>query len=201
MITIYNFPRGARGIRVMWLCEEMGVPYEVEKITFPVSEAYRDKNPLGSVPFLEDDGVAINESVAMLFYVAQKYGPTPLLPGKDDPRLARVLQMTVFSEATFGAGMNTLMAAHFGAPEGDKRNWSVVGLEGRSAEALNFVERVLADNPYLAGVEPSLADLAITTSLGVWQGALGKPVSEKLKAYRDRLSARPAYQRARNKSQ
>ncbi|WP_232537524.1 hypothetical protein [Cystobacter fuscus] len=41
MIKIYNFPRGARGLRVMWLCEEMGLPYQVEKVSFPTSDAYR----------------------------------------------------------------------------------------------------------------------------------------------------------------
>src|SRR5262245_62991859 len=103
MIRIYNFARGARGLRVYWQCEEMALPYQVETVSFPTSAAYRARNPLGTVPFLEDEGgVAINESVAMMLYLAQKYGPTPLLPGKDDPILARVLQMTVFAEATLG---------------------------------------------------------------------------------------------------
>jgi glutathione S-transferase len=98
MIKIHNFPRGARGLRVMWQCEEMGLPYKFEAVTFPPSEAYRALNPLGSVPFLEDDcGVAINESVAMMLYLAQKYGPTPLLPEKDVAAMATVLQLVVIS--------------------------------------------------------------------------------------------------------
>ena len=94
MIKIYNFPRG-RGARVIWLCEEMGLPYRIVPVSFPPSDEYRALNPLGQVPFLEDEGgVAINESVAMLFYIAEKYGPSPLLPPKSDPAFARVLQMT-----------------------------------------------------------------------------------------------------------
>jgi glutathione S-transferase len=126
MIRIHDFARGARGLRVGWQCEEMGLPYRFETVSFPPSAAYRALNPLGSVPFLQDDaGVAINESIAMMLYLAQRYGPTPLLPGKDDPTLGRVLQMTVFGEAAIGAEMNSLLAAHFAAPEADKRNWSV----------------------------------------------------------------------------
>jgi glutathione S-transferase len=122
MIRIYDFARGARGLRVVWQCEEMGLPYRFETVSFPPSAAYRALNPLGSVPFLQDDaGVAINESIAMMLYLAQKYGPTPLLPGNDDPTLGRVLQMTVFGEAAIGAQMNSLLAAHFAAPEADKR--------------------------------------------------------------------------------
>ena len=197
MIKIYNFARGARGLRVMWLCEEMGLPYQTEKVSFPPSEAYRALNPMGTVPFLEDEGgVAINESIAMLLYLSQKYGPTPLLPGKDDPALARVLQMTVFSEATFGAGLNPLMDAHFGAPEAEKRNWSVLTLEGRIENAVRYVVDMLGGQPFLAGSQLTLADIAMTTTLGILRGALGKTLPETLVSYRERLAARPAYQRA-----
>ena len=193
MITISNFPRGARGLRLMWQCEEMGLAYEVEKIAYPPSEAYRAKNPLGSVPFLEDGSDALNESVAIMLFLAQKYGPTPLLPKE---HLARVLQITVFSEATFGAGLNTLMTAHFGAPDADKQNWSVRTLEQQLKNALGYIESLLGDRSFFAGDDLTLADIAITTSLGVYKGALGKPLSDRLVAYRERLAERATYKRA-----
>jgi glutathione S-transferase len=197
MITIHNFARGGRGLRLFWQCEEMDLPYYAETVTYPPSAAYLKLNPLGSVPFLQDEGgVAINESVAIMFYLAQKYGPTPLLPRKDNPAFARVLQMTVFGEATLGAGMNTLMAAHFAAPEEDKRNWSVRGQELRVEQAVNYVADMLGDNAFLAGDTLTLADICISTGLGILKGALGKTLPDTLAAYRDRLAERPAYQRA-----
>ncbi len=202
MIKIYNFSRGARGLRVIWQCEEMGLPYQVETVSFPPSKEYLALHPLGTVPFLEDEGgVSINESVAMMLYLAQKYGPTPLLPGKDDPALAPVLQLTVFSEATLGAGMNPLMDAHFGAPETDKRNWSVRTQEGRIERAVQYVVDLLGTGPFLAGPQLTLADIAVTTALGIWRGALGKTLPDTLVAYRERLAARPAYQRAMKANQ
>lgn len=195
MITITNFARGARGLRAIWLCEEMGVGYQVEHIPYPVPDTYLVKHPLGVVPFLEDDGIAISESAAILLYIARRYGPTPLLPADDDPRLAAVLQFVVFSEATFGAGVNTLMAAHFGAPEEDKRNWSVLGLEKKLEDALDYVALKLGEQTYLAG-QFSLADIAVHTAMGVWKGALGKTIPPRLAMYREILTARPAYQRA-----
>ena len=202
MIKIYNFARGARGLRGFWVCEEMGLPYKAETFAFPPPASYKALNPLGSVPFLEDDGgVAINESVAIMLYLAQKYGPTPLLPAKDDPTLARVLQMTVFGETTLGAPMNTLMAAHFMAPDTDKKNWSVRGTEARVEQAIAYVADILGDNPCLAGQNFTLADISISTAFGMWKGALGKSVPDKLAAYRDRLAARPAYQRAQKNTQ
>lgn len=197
MIRIHNFARGARGLRLFWQCEEMGLPYQIETVSYPPSAAYLAKNPLGSVPFLEDEGVAINESVAIMLYLAQKYGPTPLLPGQGDARLARVLQMTVFGETSLGAVLNPLMEAHFGAPDADKRNWSVLAMERRVEQALSYVAGVHGAGPYLAGSELTLADLCVSTTLGVWKGALGKPLPDALVAYRERLAARPAYQRAR----
>lgn len=201
MIRIYNFARGARGLRLFWQCEEMGLPYEIETVSFPPGAAYRAKNPLGSVPFLEDDGVAINESVAIMLYLAQKYGPTPLLPGNGDPRLARVLQLTVFGETSIGGVLNPLMEAHFGAPDADKRNWSVLAMESRVEQALGYVVGLLGDEPYLAGAELTLADICVSTTLGIWRGALGKSLPDALVTYRERLAARPAYQRAREAAQ
>lgn len=196
-ITIHNFPRGGRGVRLFWQCEEMGLPYETKAVMFPPSAAYLALNPIGNVPFLQDGDVAINESVAIMFYLAEKYGPTPLLPAKDDPSFARVLQMLIFSEASLGSSVNTLLAAKFAAPEADKTNWSVRVTEERVEQFLEFIDEKLGDQPYLAGSKFTLADIAISTAMGVYRGALGKTIPARLSAYQDRLQARPAYERAK----
>jgi glutathione S-transferase len=198
MIRIHNFAGGARGLRLMWQCEEMGLPYEVALVSFPPSVAYRALNPLGTVPFLEDaGGVAITESIAMMLYLAQRYGPTPLLPAAGDVRFARVLELTVLAEATMGAGMNPLLAAHFAAPEADKRNWSVRGLEARVAKTIDFVAALLGEGAYIAGDDITLADIALVTSLSIWRGGLRRELPPPLVAYQERLASRPAYRRAR----
>jgi glutathione S-transferase len=197
MIRIHNFARGVRGRRVAWQCEEMGLPYRMETVSFPPDEAYRALNPVGSTPFLEDDGgVAINESVAMMLYLAHKYGPTPLLPGSGDPTFARVLQMTVFGEATIGMGLNPIVEARFAAPDADKRNWSVCTQEARVDKAVRYTTEVLGDSPFLAGADLTLADISVAPVLAMWTGALGHTLPDTLVAYRERLAARPAYQRA-----
>lgn len=196
MIKIYNFPRG-RGVRVVWLCEEMGLTYKIEPVAFPPSDAYRAVNPLGQVPFLEDDGgIGINESIAMLLYLAQKHGPTPLLPEKDAPNFARVLQMTVFGEATLGASLNTILIDHFVVPEKDKRGPLVQVITGRVEQQVGFVERVLGDGSFLAGNDFTIADISVVYALGLWSGLLNKPLSEKLSAYVQRATSRPAFERA-----
>lgn len=195
MIKIYNFSRG-RGIRPIWLCEEMGLPYRIEAVSFPPSDAYRAVNPLGQVPFLEDEGCAINESVAMLLYLAEKYGPTPLLPAKTAPTFARVIQMTVFGEATLGASLNPLLIDHFVIPEKDKGGALVQMIKGRVEQQVAFVDKVLGDGPFLAGKDFTIADISVVYALGLWGAPLGKPLGEKLSAYMQRAMSRPAYERA-----
>ena len=199
-MTIHNFARGARGQRVMWLCEEMGLPYAVQNHSFPVPADYRALNPLGTVPFLEDDGgVAINESVAMMLYIAQQHGPTPLLPTDNAALMAKCLQLTLFGETELGMNLNPLLAAHFMAGEADKRNWSVIGLEQRVKRAIQHAETLIHGRSYLVGDDLTLADISVSCGLGIWQGALGGQPPEALTAYQDRLRARPAYQRARSR--
>jgi glutathione S-transferase len=198
MIRVYNFARGARGLRVFWQCEEMGLPYQVEKFGFPPSKAFLALHPLGSVPFLEDDGgIAIGESIAIMFYLAHTYGPTSLLPPAGDAAFARVVELTVFGETALGMNMNPLLAAHFMAPEADKSNWSVRGQEARVEQTLGYLVQRLGSHAYLVGDDFTLADISVSCALGLWKGALGKPLGPELEAYRSRLAARPAYERAR----
>ena len=96
MMTIHNFSRGARGLRVIWLCEEMGLPYAVRNHPFPLPGDYRALNPLGTVPFLEDDpGVqsgAWNSTGQWAEFESTFHGPTKRPAGKvgTEPSRCRV---------------------------------------------------------------------------------------------------------------
>jgi glutathione S-transferase len=200
MMTIHNFARGARGLRVMWVCEEMGLPYQVRNYQFPVPGDYRALNPLGTVPFLEDsDGVAMNESLAIMLYIVQRHGPTPLLPTGDPALLGRCLQLTLFGETEIGMNLNPLLGAHFMAPDADKRNWSVIGVEQRVKRAIGYADTLIRERSYLVGDALTLADISVSCSLVMWQGGLGGALPEGLAAYQDRLQARPTYQRGRTR--
>jgi glutathione S-transferase len=196
MITIYNFWRGIRGVRVAWQCEEMGLCYEAVGFDYPAPAEHRAKYPPGSLPFLEDQGgVAIGESVAHMLYLAGRYGPTPLLP-TDPAAMARVLQITVASEASLGGLMNAMMGTKFAGPANQRSNWTDGFCAARVTDGLAYADSLLDGRDYFVGDGLTLADIAISTALGMWQGALGKDVPTRLAEHRARMQARPAYQKA-----
>lgn len=196
MITVYNFWHGIRGVRVAWQCEEMGLAYQAAGFDFPAPAEHRAKYPPGSLPFLEDEGgVAIGESVAQMLYLAGRYGPTTLLP-TDPAAMARVLQITVASEASLGGLMNPMMGTKFAAPANQKSNWTDGFCGARVTGGLAYADTLLGGRDYFVGDGLTLADIAISTALGMWHGALGKDIPAGLAEHRARMQARPAYQKA-----
>jgi glutathione S-transferase len=196
VIKIYDFPHGARGLRAAWLCEEMGLAHTFVPVSFPPDQSYRALNPFGTVPFLHDGNVSMSESIAMMFYIAQKYGPTDALPTVDDERFAKVLQFTLFGEASLSSLMTPLLAVRFGAPDDQKRNWSAVGIESRLKSTVDRIGDELNDREFLVGSGLTLADISVVTALRIWGRGVGQQLPATLLAYCERLQQRPACVRA-----
>jgi glutathione S-transferase len=196
MINLYDFPHGARGLRVAWLCEEMGLAHTFVPVGFAPDSNYRALNPFGTVPFLQDGNVSMSESVAMLFYIAQKYGPTDVLPTGDDARFAKVLQFTLLGEASLSSLMTPLLAVRFGAPNDQKRNWSAVGIESRLKNTIERIGDELGDREFLVESGLTLADISVATALRIWGRGVGQDLPTTLQAYCERLHERPACKRA-----
>src|SRR5215217_6479256 len=109
MLKVYGFSRvnnmargKTRDLRVLWALEEMGLPYEVVGMDHPQRDldtpAYRELNPFGQIPVIDDDGVVVSESGAILLYLARKSGK--LIP-HDLAGEAQVLRWSV-------AALNTI---------------------------------------------------------------------------------------------
>jgi glutathione S-transferase len=181
---------------VAWLCEEMGLAHTFVPVSFPSDSNYRELNPFGTVPFLQDGKVSMSESVAMMFYIAQKYGPTDALPSVDDERFAKVLQFTLLGEASLSSLMTPLLAVRFGAPGDQKRNWSAVGIESRLKGTIDRLGDDLRDREFLVDSGLTLADISVATALRIWGRGVGQDLPATLQAYCERLQERPACKRA-----
>jgi glutathione S-transferase len=125
-MKVYHTPR-TRSLKVLWMLEEMGLPYEVESMEFPPAlstPGYRQVNPIATVPALEDGGVLIFESTAILEYIAARHGPTDLAAAPDAPNYPVYLDYLQFGEATMAAPLTSLVRTKFQAPEDEKDNWT-----------------------------------------------------------------------------
>jgi glutathione S-transferase len=174
----------------------MGLAYTFVPISFPPDRGYRALNPFGTVPFLQDGNVSMSESVAMMFYLAQKYGPTATLPKVDDDRFAKVLQFTLLGEASLSSLMTPLLAARFGAPNDQRRNWSAVGIESRLKGIIDRIGDELAGREFLVGSSLTLADISVATALRIWSRGVGQDLAARLQTYCERLQGRSACKRA-----
>jgi glutathione S-transferase len=196
MLKIFHAPR-SRSLRIVWLCEEMGILYETVAVNFrDPSPAFIAVNPLKSLPVLQDGAVSMIESVAMMLYIMTKYGPTDLEIRPDEPNYAKYLQYLLFGEAGLAMYGNPLVATKYVAPEDKRDNWTADYLKRTFARRLGFIEEGLGESAYVAGDRFTAADISVGYSIGMAGFAADIELSPKLKTYHDRLKNRPAYQRA-----
>lgn len=196
MLKIFHAPR-SRSLRIVWLCEEMRVPYETVAVNFrDPSPDFLAVNPLRSLPVMQDGEVNMIESVAMMLYIMAKYGPTTLALKVEDSGYPKYLQFLLFGEAGLAMYGNPLVATKFLAPEDKRENWTAEYLKSTFAKRLGFVESNLGDSPYIAGDRFTAADISVGYPMGMAAFAADIELSPKLKSYHERLKSRPAYQRA-----
>ena len=204
MITVYHVPQ-SRSFRVVWLIEELDEPYELVRLSYPFDAAFLARNPQGSLPFIEDDGVSMAESLAVLQYItgmrltfrpglpALTVGPRPSAAA-----YAEHLQMLHLGEASLTTPLATIFATSRFAPEGQKKNFSTELAANMFARRLGIVEQKLADGrTYVTGKEFTIADISIGFALyfADWLG-LNDRVPACVRTYFRRLTERAAYQRA-----
>lgn len=178
----------------------MGLPYEVFPITFgaPRPRELLEANPSGTLPAFRDGDVLITESVAILQYLADRYGPTPLAVRPDQAHYPDYLQFMFLGEAGLAAPLNAVIATRFFAPE-DQRggNWTVDMVIGGFHNRLKLVDRQLARSLYMAGGEFTFADISVGYAIGIGHMlGLNDKMSPAVEDYYRRVTARPAYLKA-----
>lgn len=190
---------GSRSLRVLWACEEMGIAIDTEAASFmaPTPEFTR-LNPSRTLPVMVDDEVVLTESIAILLYLASRYGPTPLALGPDEAAYPDFLQFLIFGEAGLSAPLNAMIGTKFMAPEGQKENFTTGAIIEGFRRRCMLVEQRLEGREFLAADRFTLADISVTYALGLAANVLGlgEQTPASVRAYYERMTARPAYQQA-----
>ena len=201
MIHFYHAP-GTRGIRPIWLCEELGIDYEVEMIEFTpefrATSEWRKISPLGKVPVLVDtaNDLLMYESCAMVQYLLDRYGNGQLQPIAGTPEHAIYQQWNWFSESTFARPLGEIVN-HGRAFPGEKRIPTVIAeMQNRGEQCAIAVGDEIGDNTFILGADFSAADINLGYSIMLAERFLPNGLPESVKPYWQRLSSRPAFIRA-----
>src|SRR5262245_42005873 len=125
MLKIFHSPP-SRSVRVVWLAEEMRIPYEAVAASLrgEPPAGFLEASPLGQLPAIVDGDVSMIESVAIMQYLMAKYGPTELAVAPSEKDFAPYLQFLEFGESGLCAIGNAFVATRFRAPEGERDNWT-----------------------------------------------------------------------------
>lgn len=197
MIRIYHVA-GTRSVRVIWLCEELGLPYE--KVAVDFSPAYRatpewrSLNPVGKVPVLVDADVTMFESGAMVEHLLDRYGADRLRPPPGTAERAAYLQWSWFAEATFARPLGEIVNHRREFPGEAVVPAVLEEMTGRAALCLQALDAALADRQYLLGEDFTAADVMMGYSVMLAR-ALRIPGARAghVGAYFDAFSRRSGY--------
>jgi glutathione S-transferase len=198
MLKVYGFARvneGARGntrdLRVLWALEEMKLPYEIVGMDHPNhdldSPEYRALNPFGQIPVIDDDGVVVSESGAILLYLARKSGK--LMP-RELAGEAQVLRWCFTALTTIEL---PVLSQWFVNLSGGKGSQPSEALQGWAEMRLKQLNGWLADRQFIATDDFTVADILMTHVLDAGTREEMLTPFPNLLAYRTRCTGRPAW--------
>lgn len=194
MITLYGMPR-SRSLRVSWLLEELGLDWQYHYVDFAKgynrSPDFLAINPGGKVPALTDGNICLTESAAICHYLAEKYGEGAWLPKPATAASACYHRWYSFIITELEQPLWSIGKHKFALPK-EHRIGEMLQTAGWEFEkAARLAEQMLPDSSYLTGETPTVVDILLAHTLN-WAVGFSLPLPEKLEAYRQRLSARPA---------
>ena len=191
MTTILYHHPFSRAAGTLWMLEEVLIPYELCFVDITTGKQKNPElvalNPMGKLPTLLDGGTVVTESAAIGLYLADRYAPGRLAPALDDPRRGAYLRWSLFAPSVIEPGLMAKLG-------GWQYRESSAGW-GSHAAMLAAMKSALTGD-YVLGDTFSMADIIFggTIRYMLMVGTLeADPV---FTAYAERLSSRPALQRA-----
>ena len=212
MIIVHHL-NNSRSQRVLWLLEELGVPYEIQKYqrdakTMLAPPELLKVHPLGKSPVISDDAVTVAESGAIIEYLLERHGNGRLEPAKGTPERLRFTYWLHFAE---GSAMSPLLMKlvfdrietspmpFFAKPiaRGISRKVKTALVEPNLKRHLDHMERELTKSEWFAGDEFTAADVQMSFPVEASAQRAGLDASRpKLMTFLKKIHARPAFRRA-----
>ncbi|KAK8061757.1 glutathione S-transferase [Apiospora phragmitis] len=207
VLTVHHL-QVSQSERIPWLCEELGIPYELKNYKRAPALAppeYKALHWTGSAPVITDDDgkggmLTLAESGAIMQYICEKHGEGRLFPNVSHPLYADFLYWFHWANGTFTPTIGRAAMVPDGADDGSnpmvaffkqKRDAGFAGLDAR-----------VRDHDWLAGAEFTAADVMLVFSLTTFRYFAPYALTDypNILAYLQRVSERPAYRRAMEKA-
>ncbi len=212
MITVHHLDN-SRSQRVLWLLEELGLPYEIRRYrrdpaTLLAPPELRQVHPLGKAPVITDGDLTVAESGAIIEYLVERDGSGRLVPPAGTPERLRWRYWMHFAE---GSAMPPLLLKFvfdkvetapmpfFVRPiaRGISRSVKALAITPNLERQLDFLERELERAPWFAGEQFSAADIQMSFPVEAARQRAGLDAGRpRLMAFLQRIHARPAYRAA-----
>ncbi len=201
MLKLYGFKkvnaiaRGhTRDLRILWALEEMQLPFELVGMDHPAhdlnSEAFRKISPFEQIPVIDDEGVVLSESGAILIYLAKKTGK--LMP-KDFVGESQVVRWCFAAMNSVEMPLMNLLMIDWFKEEGCPKYRELMVVWAN--RLLSGLDRWLHGRQYLATDSFTVADILLSHVLTIVKDDSFLQPYGNLRGYRDRCLARPAWQR------
>jgi len=197
MLTVHHLGV-SQSERIVWLCEELGVPYELkvyerDPVTRLAPPNYKALHPIGTAPIITDGDLVLPESGAIIEYIIGKYGNGRLSVGPGKPNFADYLFWLHFANASMMTRHMMLLGV---AP--DDQSPRIQWVRDRAKATWDLVEQRLGAAPYFAGDDFTAADIIMGFPLTTMRAftPIELEAYPNIRAYLQRIGERPAYQRA-----
>ncbi|KVS44251.1 glutathione S-transferase family protein [Burkholderia ubonensis] len=191
-IRVYSFPLSGHAHRVRLFLSLLGVPFEVVDVDLAAGEqrrpAFLALNPFGQVPVIDDGGVVLSDSNAILVYLAKRHGDAHWLP--DDPAGAAAVQRWLsLAAGPIAAGPAAArLVTVFGAPLDHAQAKRV------AVRLFDVIDAEFAKQPFAAGARPTIADIAAYTYIAhAPEGGVSLDPYPHLRAWLARVEALPGF--------
>ena len=204
MLTVHHLGI-SQSDRIVWLCEELGIPYALQRYdrdpnTRLAPAAYRALTPFGTAPVITDGDITLGESGAIIEYIAQTYGNGHLILRPGLPGYTDFLFWFHFANGSFmpAALIDSMAKRMGGAGDG-----VMASLSARFDRAYDMLEARLRAAPYLAGEGFTAADIMMLFPLTTMRLFSRRDIGPypNIRTYLQRIAGRPGFQRAMQKAE
>jgi glutathione S-transferase len=187
----------SRSQRVLWLLEELELPYELVKYqrdaaTNLAPESLKKIHRLGKSPVVRDGELVLIESGAILEYIVRRYGKGRLAPAESSPDWPRYLQLMHYAE---GSAMLPVMLKLYLSRLGDAGAPLAPRITSEIENHFGFLDGELAHSDFFVGNELTAADVNLSFPIQAARLLHGLDQFPNLARFLDRMHARPAYKR------